>query len=149
MSEKLHGILKEYIMELGQKVKNSKGQPYYRVYSGDSEPIFIAYGKKYLKYPPDVVYERKGRYSIIEIAFSEDWRSVVGEITLASFVKGLDCLLILTKEWEDEDIRNISLVADKLGVKWCRIKNLDKKETENIETAKSIVRDILKKLELI
>lgn len=150
MSEKVHSALKEYLLELGTNVKDSKRKPYYRVYSGDSEPIDIRFGKKHYEYLPDVVWERKGRPLIIEIALSEDWRSVVGEITLASLTKGcVGILVITTYVWKEEDLKNLmSIIGGKLDVMWYYV-ILNKKQSANVEEAKTTVRRFLKDWDMI
>lgn len=151
MSEKVHGALKEYLLELGTNVKNSKGKPYYRVYSGDSEPIDIRLGKKHYEYLPDVVWERKGRPYIIEIALSEDWRSIVGEITLASLAKGCAGILVITTcVWKEKELDDLmSIVGGKLGVVWWRWIILDKKQSTNVEEAKTTVKGFLRDWDMI
>lgn len=43
--------------------------------------------RKHVEYRPDVVWNYKGRSYIIELAFSEDWRAIVGEFLLVSLIK--------------------------------------------------------------
>ncbi len=89
MSVNAHSIFKEYLIEVGKSVKDARGNPYYEVYSGDSEPLDIRHKKKHFEYQPDVVWKRKGKLYLIEIAFNEDWRSIVGELTLVYLTKRL------------------------------------------------------------
>ncbi len=73
LSETAHTTLKKYLVNLGKNVKDSKGEPYYDVCcSGDSEPLDIRVKKKHLEYFPDVIWKRKGKYYLIELAFTED-----------------------------------------------------------------------------
>lgn len=55
-----HDALKAYLLDLGKKVEDYKGKPYYEVYSGDSEPIDIRLGRRHIAYQPDVVWVKKG-----------------------------------------------------------------------------------------
>jgi len=149
MSEKAHNTLKEYLLELGRNVKDSKGKPYYRVYSGDSEPIDIRRGKKHIEYAPDVIWERKGRPLIIEIALNEDWRSIVGELTLASLAKGCYAILVITTNWDEEYLDSLmSIIGDKLGIYWYYI-ILNEKDLRNLEETKKMIKSFMKKWELI
>ncbi|MEM3697466.1 MAG: hypothetical protein QXQ94_08230 [Candidatus Bathyarchaeia archaeon] len=149
MSERTHDVLKEYLLELGRSVKDFKGKPYYRVYSGDSEPIDIRLGKKHIEYLPDVVWERKGRPLIIEIALNEDWRSIVGEMTLASLAKGCSAIFIIATNWDDEYLNNLmSIIGNKLGVYWYYI-ILDEKDLKDLEVAKRNIKVFMKQCDLI
>ena len=94
LSASLHDSLKQWLVELGERAEDAKGNAKYEAYSGDSEPIDIRYGKKHIEYNPDVVWNNKGKLYIMEVAFSENWRSIVGEIALASMIKHSKLLLI-------------------------------------------------------
>lgn len=76
----VHEKLKHWLIELGDE----NG---YEAYSGDSEPIDVRVERKHVEYRPDVVWNYKGRLYIIELAFSEDWRAIVGEFLLVSLIK--------------------------------------------------------------
>jgi hypothetical protein len=77
MSEKkFHEKIKNFLIELGEK----EG---YKSYSGDSEPLDIRLRKKRIEYKPDVIWKRRETYYVFEIAFTEDWRAIVGEYTLS------------------------------------------------------------------
>jgi hypothetical protein len=118
LSENLHNSLKQWLVELGKQAKDSKGNVKYEAYSGDSQALDIRYGKKHVEYNPDVVWNRKGRLHIIELAFSENWRSIVGEIALASMVKNSK-LLLVTTGFPNEFIDNlVPMFGKKLGVHW-------------------------------
>lgn len=118
LSESLHNSLKQWLVELGKQAKDARGNPKYEAYSGDSKPIDVRYGKKHVEYNPDVVFNRRGRLYIIELAFSENWRSIVGEIALASMIK--DCkFFLITQGFPKEFIDNlIPMFGKKLGVHW-------------------------------
>ena len=87
--KKVHDELKQWLLELGEKYG-------YDVYSGDSEPIDIRIKKKHIEYKPDVVWVWKGGLYIIEIAFSEDWRAIVGEFLLVSMIKNCKEFFMIT-----------------------------------------------------
>ena len=149
MSERTHEVLKKYLLELGIKVTDARGEPYYEVYSGDSEPIDIRLRKRHLEYLPDVVWERRGKPFIIEIALTEEWRSIVGEITLAHLAKKCTGILIVTSGWSEDYLNNlVSLVGDKLGITWYYI-NLEEEDLKDIERAKRTLRTSLKEWQLI
>jgi hypothetical protein len=77
LSEKrLHEKLKSFLIEVGQK----EG---YKSFSGDSECLDIRLKKKRIEYKPDVIWKSKTSCHVFEIAFTEDWRAIVGEFTLA------------------------------------------------------------------
>jgi hypothetical protein len=118
LSESLHDSLKQWLVELGKQIKDARGNPRYEAYSGDSQPVDIRYGKKHVEYNPDVVWRHRGRLYIIELAFSENWRSIVGEIALASMIK--DCrLFLITQGFPTEFMGNlVPLFGKKLGVNW-------------------------------
>lgn len=118
LSESLHDSLKQWLVDLGNQIKDSRGNPKYEAYSGDSQPIDIRYGKKHIEYSPDVVWNRKGQQYFIELAFSENWRSVVGEIALASMVKNCK-LLLITQGFTNEYVDNlVPMFGKKLDVNW-------------------------------
>jgi hypothetical protein len=149
LSESAHQILKKYLLELGESVKDSRGKAYYEVYSGDSEPLDIRLGKKHLEYQPDVVWKRRGTFLIIELAFNEDWRSIVGELTLAHLAKDCSGVLIITAGWDSDFVDNVvSLVGKKLDLGWCWI-NLDQTELDDLEKAKKTIKSYLKKWQWI
>jgi len=118
LTDRLHDSLKKWLVELGKSVKDSKGNPKYSAYSGDSQPVDIRFGMKHIEYQPDVVWNRKGRLHIFELAFSENWRSIVGEIALASMIKNCT-LFLITSGFEDDFIDNlVRLFGKKLRVHW-------------------------------
>lgn len=91
----LHTSLKKWLIELGENYTYNKKRYYQRCYSGDSEPIDVRKGKRHIEYQPDVIFERNGRLSVIELAFEEDWRAIAGEICLCSLSGRVDSLLII------------------------------------------------------
>ena len=118
LSESLHNSLKQWLVELGKRIKDANGKPKYEAYSGDSRPIDVRYGKKHVEYLADVVWNRRGRLYIIELAFSENWRCIVGEIALASMIK--DCrFFLITQGLPNEFINNlVPMFGKKLRVHW-------------------------------
>lgn len=73
---KLHDDLKNFLLEVGKK----EG---YKSFSGDSECLDIRLKKRHTEYKPDVVWKSKTSCHVFEFAFTEDWRAIVGEFTLA------------------------------------------------------------------
>ena len=74
--KRLHTKLKKFLIEVGTK----EG---YTSYSGDSECLDVRFKRKHIEYKPDVIWKRKTACHAFEIAFTEDWRAIVGEFTLA------------------------------------------------------------------
>jgi hypothetical protein len=134
--------LKQWLVELGKQSKDANGNPRYEAsYSGDSEPIDIRYGKKHVEYIPDVVWNRKGRLHIIELAFSENWRSIVGEIASASMIKGCK-LALITQGFLDTFVENlVPMFGEKLEV-WWMYNNYE--EVSDLDSMKRDIRKWLK-----
>jgi hypothetical protein len=156
LSERVHNALKEYLLELGEESKDSTGRPYYEVYSGDSQPIDIRLGKRRIEYKPDVVWEYKGKpYLVIEIALTEEWRTIVGEMTLAYFTKGCTGIIIITSGWDENYIKNlVSLIGDKLKHAFKRefymhCINLNENQLKDLKEAKGIIKKSLKQWDWI
>ncbi|HMK94311.1 MAG TPA: hypothetical protein VK536_02805 [Candidatus Limnocylindrales bacterium] len=150
MSETAHTALKKYLTELGKTVKDSKGKPYYdSCGSGDSEPLDIRSGKRHLEYYPDVIWERGGKHFLIELSFTDDWRAIVGELTLASMSKGLGGIIIVTANtkdgWDADSISNlVSLISGELDIEAHWI-NLAQEDIDDFEKGKKALREWLKK----
>ena len=137
--------MKKFLIELGKSARDSKGNPYYEVYSGDSEPLDIRLKKRRFEYPADVIWKRRGKYVIIELAFNEDWRSIVGEITLAYLTRDCSRFILVTSGWDSDLLSNIiGLVGDALGQEWSWI-NLNPSDLDDIEKAKKAIKSALKK----
>lgn len=143
MSEGSHYTLKNFLLELGESIEDSKGRKYYdRVYSGDSEPLDIRHGRKHIEYQPDVVWKRRGRYFLIEIALTEDWRMIVGEIASTRLI-GNSRLMIVSSGWDNEYLDSlISIVAGKLKVR-CSYINFDEEEMKDVEHVKKDLSSFL------
>jgi hypothetical protein len=142
MSERLHNPLKQWLVELGEQTKDSRGNPRYEAYSGDSQPIDIRYGKKHVEYKPDVVWNHRGQLHIIELAFSENWRSIVGEIALASMVKHCK-LFLVTQGFPHEFVLDnlVPMFAKKFDL-WYTVYNYE----DEIDDLDSVEKDIRKHL---
>lgn len=82
-----HNDLRDILVEYGEKAQDKKNNTFFsRSYSGDSEPLDVRRGQKSIEWNPDVVWIRTGKKFIIEIALSENWRSIVGEFALAKAI---------------------------------------------------------------
>jgi hypothetical protein len=141
LSESLHNSLKQWLVELGKQAKDSRGNPKYEAYSGDSQAVDIRYGKKHVEYNPDVVWNRKGKLHIIDLAFSDNWRSIVGEIALVSMIKNSK-LFVITQGFPNEFIDNlVPMFGKKLDVHWMYY---NYEELDDLETMKKDIRKWLK-----
>jgi hypothetical protein len=144
-----HDELKRWLLELGKKVTDAKGKPYYEVYSGDSQLVHIGLGKKHVPYQPDVVWDRNGKLWLIEIAFNEDWRSIVGELALTSAVKNPSGIFIITYGWDEDFIPNLlPLFGDKFNIEWA-YESFSDEEYSDLETMKKLIKKDLEKWEWI
>jgi hypothetical protein len=74
--QKLHSKLKSFFIEVGTK----EG---YISFSGDSECLDVRFKKQHIEYKPDVIWKSNTSCHVFEFAFTEDWRAIVGEFTLA------------------------------------------------------------------
>jgi len=74
--KRLHDDLKSFLVEVGKR----EG---YTSFSGDSECLDIRLKKRHTEYKPDVIWKSKTSCQVFEFAFTEDWRAIVGEFTLA------------------------------------------------------------------
>ena len=139
-----HEELKQWLLDLGKKVKDAKGKPYYDVYSGDTQPVDIRMRKRRVAYQPDVVWDRKGKLYLIELAFNEDWRSIVGELAVASAIKNLGGVFIVTYGWADDYISDLlSLFGEMFNI-WWAYHNFSDNEYSDIEYMKKELRKDLK-----
>jgi len=97
----IHNNLRDLLVEMGSKGIDSKGERYFsRSYTGDSEPLDIRRGKKSTEWNPDIIWIRNGKTFITEIALSENWRSIVGEFTLAKISDAWGILFISDFDYE-------------------------------------------------
>jgi len=125
-----HNELKQWLIDLGKSVKDKRGNPYYTdVWSGDSQSLDIRVGSKHAECNPDVIWKYRSGKCIFEIAFTEDWRAIAGEICLAGMVEDCTKIFIITYTPGDlvsgaEDIyRNryedfVSIVGGKVGFEY-------------------------------
>lgn len=127
MSEKsLHEQLKNWLINLGKSMKTKRGKPYYsKVWSGDSESVVIRFGQRHDVCQPDVVWKHRNEKCIFEIAFTEEWREIAGEIALASMVE--DCVKVFiitylpegaTSIYEHRWKQFVRMVGEKVGLKY-------------------------------
>ena len=143
-NEKIHDSLKYWIIEQATQKKDSKGKSYYdRVYSGDTEPVDIRIRMKHFDYRPDVVLVRRDRKSIIEIALSEEWRAVVGELALLKAYRAASAIFIVYG-WKDDTLEDIfSVMGEVLNFEnWYYI-NLDEEDIGSLEKVKKVIGDAL------
>jgi hypothetical protein len=144
-----HDELKHWLIDLGRRAKDSRGNAYYQCSSGDSEPLDVRLGKKHVPYQPDVIWARRGKVIIFELAFNEDWRSIVGELALASALKNLDSIMIITAGYSDEFIENlIPLFGERLKIVWAHY-NFSDDEYSDVDYMKEELRKILKRWDWI
>ena len=151
MSVRIHDDLKNWLVERIAKTVDGRGNPYYtRVYSGDQEPVDVRSGKSHFYFQPDVVLERHGKKWFIEIALSEDWRSIIGEFVIANLVSGFRNILFVTTGWDGEFMSNaLKVLRSKYELgKWTYI-ILDEKETKSLPKAKKAVENCLEKYDWI
>lgn len=105
----------------------------YASFSGDSECLDIRLKRKHIEYKPDVIWKSRNSCHVFEIAFTEDWRAIVGEYTLA-WLAGCSTFIVFRLEefYENEsagvaDMRQkeskyfkrvFRLLKGKFGMKW-------------------------------
>jgi len=96
-----HNDLRDILIEFGEKALDKNNKTYFsRSYSGDSEPLDLRRGRKSTEWNPDIIWIRKGKTFITEIALSENWRSIVGEFTLAKILDAWGILFISDFDYE-------------------------------------------------
>jgi hypothetical protein len=109
-----HQTIKEVLLEIPFKYRPR----YYKdAKSGDSQPLDIRLRRKHITYAPDVYWVNKTEKIIIfEIAFNEDQRSIVGELTLASLVPNAWKFFVIVnnEKWASEINNFISIVDEQL-----------------------------------
>jgi hypothetical protein len=133
----VHTELKQWLLELGEKSG-------YEAYSGDSEPIDIRIKKKHIEYFPDVIWNWKGGLYITEIAFSEDWRAIVGEFFLASMIKNIKGFFMITVGDSGFTYDLFHIIDKKMGFgKWISY-TFDNSDLRNLEKMKANIKSWLK-----
>ena len=122
--KRLHDKLKTFLIAVGAK----EG---YKSFSGDSECLDIRLKRKHIEYQPDVIWKNRTSCHIFEFAFTEDWRAIAGEFTLA-WLAGCSSFTIFRlaegiegpggvafPETERRFFRNLlGVLGEKLGIKW-------------------------------
>lgn len=140
---KLHESIKFWLMELGASQKD-KHKKYYRCYSGDGEPVIAQLKRRQIAYHPDVVWEHPGQSVVFELAFTEDWRAIAGEVLLAALSRKAAKVFIITN-YEDPAVSSmVSILYD-----WTKEQDLLKWGCEHIvvtgiEDAKRKLRRLLR-----
>jgi hypothetical protein len=111
----LHEELKRWLIELGKGVMDEEGKTYYDAWSGDSKGLPLS-EMNYEGYHPDVIWKHQDKVCAIEIARTEESRTIVGEITLAK-IAGCDKVLIITPLPEVRWRNYFSSIGEKLGLR--------------------------------
>lgn len=137
-----HEELKHWLLDLGRK----KG---YDSCSGDSEPIDIRIKRKHIEYNPDVIWTWKGGLYITEIAFSEDWRAIVGEFLLVSMIKNCKGFLMITIGDPDFTSDVFHLVDKKLDLPDWISYTFEESALNNVQKMKKDLRSWLRENEWI
>ncbi|MCK4568560.1 MAG: hypothetical protein KAU48_14730 [Candidatus Thorarchaeota archaeon] len=151
MSVRIHDDLKNWLVKRIARTVDGRGKPYYtRVYSGDQEPVDGRAGKFHFDFRPDVVLDRHGKKWFIEIALSEDWRAIVGELFLVNMVSGFKSILFIISRWEYEFMTNVlHAMRNKYDLGGWAFLILDEKEVNNLTKAKKSVENYLTELDWI
>ncbi|MGD0650206.1 MAG: hypothetical protein ABSA97_03540 [Verrucomicrobiia bacterium] len=127
--QKLHESIKHWLMELGVSQMN-RGRNYYRCYTGDSEPLDVRVRRRHVSYRPDVVWEAGSQSVVFELAFTDGWRAIAGEIILAALSRKVAKVFIIT-DYEDTEVSDMVSIFDD----WVRDKDLLKWGAEHIAVA--------------
>ena len=136
-----HNQLRDILVDKGKNAFDAKGNPYFkRSYSGDSEPIDIRRGFSSTEWNPDVIWVRKSKKFIIEIALSENWRSIVGEFTLAKLLDAWG-ILFITDFDEDYFSDLLKILENGLNYNKYSFYLLDEEELEDVNaTSNQIIK---------
>jgi len=109
---KLHEELKDWLTTLGN-AQTWNGKHYYRGYSGDEEPLDVRVRRRHIAYSPDVIWAHHGDLLVFELAFTEDWRAIAGEVSLAGLSGRVAKTYIITN-YQDQIVSNlVSMLGDK------------------------------------
>lgn len=149
MSKTPHNQIKSFLIELGKE----EG---YKSYSGDSEPLDIRLRRKRIEYKPDVIWKYKEKIYVFEIAFTEDWRAIIGEF-MSACLKGCSQFFIFRFVESVSDIDNeydllnnlLSIICEKFKETYWGFRILTKRDFKNFEKAKNSIKRDLRKLSLI
>jgi len=148
--KRLHEKIKNFLIGLGQ----SEG---YKAYSGDSEPLDVRIKQRHIEYKPDVIWKTKrGRHYIFEIAFTEDWRAVVGEYTLSWISNSSRYIVFRLVEGKKEQDLEYNLLSNLLGILYEQFKTttwyfwiITKDEAKNFEMLRKKIKKQLKEWNFI
>lgn len=139
----VHDELKQWLLDLGTK------SGYIESYSGDSEPIDIRVGRKSVEYHPDVVWNWNGGFYIIELAFSDDWRAIAGELLLSSIVKNCKWFYMITVGEPDFTGALFNIIGKKVNFnKWSSY-TFEYSDLEDVEKMKREIKGHLKEMQWI
>lgn len=107
--KRLHEKLKKMLIDIGSKAG-------YKSFSGDSECLDIRLKRKHIEYKPDVIWKSKTSCHVFEIAFTEDWRAIVGEYILA-WLAGCSTFILFRLEEIDESESESGVIVRTLWLK--------------------------------
>jgi hypothetical protein len=150
--KQFHKELKAFLIELGEK----EG---YKSYSGDSECLDVRIKKKCVPYKPDVIWNTGKSCYVFELAFTEDWRAVIGEFALA-WLKGCSRFFVFRLvNTEEEKDSQYELLNNLFGILWKGLEEISKtkwyfwvftkKDARDIDKTKRAIRTQLKKWKFI
>jgi hypothetical protein len=139
----VHSELKQWLLELGLR------SGYDESYSGDSEAIDVRVGEKHIEYHPDVIWNWKGSLYFIELAFSEDWRAIAGEMLLASIVKNCKEFYMITIGEPDFTNSLLKIIGNKIDFKKWVSYTFETSDLNDVEKMKRGIRNHLKQMNWI
>lgn len=106
---KEHDAIKDFLLDLGKEAE------YDKVYSGDERPLDVRVRKKRTEFQPDVVWEDRGKRVILEVAFQDDPKQIVGEVALAAWAGNCDKIFIITWGYPPKELKKLK---DRLAICW-------------------------------
>lgn len=150
MSQKsFHDKLKSFLIELGEK----EG---YKSYSGDSEPLDIRLKQKRIEYKPDVIWKRREKYYIFEIAFTEDKRAIIGEFILTALKEGSRFFVFRFVKTEEKVDSEYDFMNNLLSILGKQVEEtawyywvFTKEDAKNIEKTKAKIKKSLREWNFI
>ena len=148
--KRVHEKIKNLLIELGKEAGCE-------AYTGDSEPLDIRVKQKHFTFNPDVVWIKNGSYYVFEIAFTEDWRAVVGEYTLSWLKKNCTKFFVFRLVKDDESReKEYELLNNVMGILGKRFKKtvwsfwiFTEEELENFSKLKKSLVDTLLEFKFI
>jgi len=148
-NRRFHENLKNFLIELGEK----EG---FKAFSGDSECLDVRLKRSRVEYKPDVIWRYGASCYVFEIAFTEDWRAVIGEFALAWLKDCSKFLVFRLVDNEDEKDSEYDLLNNLFSILGKKFENVTwyfwiftKAETRSFEKAKRAIRKQLKEWRLI